>query len=185
MLDLTKAQKKIIGASLIVLFFLIFIWAFIYLPQRKKVASIKGELVSAEAQITEIINITEGKDLAEVVGDFRIRLNNLKKQLPARDEVIVDALTIAARDLNIEVKNISFSEKRLLEQQAAGFEIEEMPISMQLVCEFRNLGEYLNLLRSNFPILVRVQKLNISGQEGLPNLANISLEVIAYLSREK
>ena len=185
MLDLTKAQKKIIGASLIVLFFLIFIWAFIYLPQRKKVASIRGELISAEAQITEIINITEGKDLAEVVGDFRVRLNSLKKQLPARDEVIVDALTAVARDLNIEVQNISFSGKQPSEKQIDGFEIEEMLISMQLVCEYRDLGEYLSLLRSNFPILVNVQKLDISGQEGVPNLANISLEVIAYLSREK
>jgi len=185
MLDLTKAQKKIIGASLVVLLFLIFIWAFIYRPQRKKVASIRGELVSAEAQITEIINITEGKDLAEVVRGFGIKLNSLKKQLPARDEVIVDALTAAARDSNIEVQNISFSGKQPSQKQIAGFEIEEMLISMQLSCEYRNLGEYLNLLRTNFPILVRVQKLDISGQEGTPNLANISLEVIAYLSREK
>jgi len=185
MLELTKAQKKIIGTSIVVLFFLIFIGVFIYLPQSKKVASIKDELVSAEAQIAEIISITEGKDLAEAVKGFRINLNDLKKQLPARDEAVIDALTTTARDLNIEVQNISFSGKQPSERQVAGLEIEEMPISMHLVCEYRNLGQYLNLLRSDFPILIRVQKLDISGQEGAPNLADISLEVKAYLSRVK
>jgi len=185
MVELTKAQKKIITAALAVLFFLIFIWVFIYLPQSNKVSSIKGELVSAENQIAEIISITEGKDLAEAVRDFRINLNNLKKQLPDRDEAVIDALTTAARDLGIEVQNISSSGKQLSEEQVAGFEIEKMPILMQLVCEYRNLGQYLNLLRANFPILVRIQKLSVSGKEGAPYLVDVSLELMAYLSREK
>lgn len=185
MLELTKEQKRIIVVSLIALFFLIFIWIFIYLPQSRKVVSMRKELVSAEAKIAEIISIAEGKDLAEVVRDFRAELSDLKKQLPNRDEVIIDVLTTTARDLNIEVKDISFSDKQILEQKIAGFEIEEVPIQMQLVCEYRNLGQYLNLLRVNSPILIRVRKLSIHGQEGVPNLADISLEVTAYLSREK
>ncbi len=185
MLELTKVQKKIIGVSLGAMGFLIFAWIFIYLPQSQKVALIRKEFISAEAQIAEIISITKGRDLSEVVRDLKVSLNGLKKQLPNSDEVVIDALTTAARDLNIDVQNISFSGKRPSDIQVAGFEIEEMPISMKLVCEYRNLGQYLNLLRINFPVLVRVQTLSINGQKGVPNLANISLGVTAYLSKEK
>jgi len=184
MTGLTKAQKKIIIISLGVLFFLIFIWIFIYLPQSKKVNSIEKELNSAEAKIAEIINIAEGNDLAEIVKDFRIKLDSLRSQLPGRDEIIIEAITTAARGLNLKVENIFFSDRQASERQVSGLKIEEIPISMKIVSEYRNFGQFLNLLRSNFPILIKFKKLDISGREGPPSIVNISLDLAAYLSKE-
>ena len=185
MLEVTKTQKKIIIISLGGLLLFLLAWFFIYSPQNKMVNSIEHKLASTEANIAEIISITEGRDLAETVKDLRMKLNNLSKQLPSRDETVIEALTIAARDLGIEVQNISFSDRQPSEWKVSGLKIEEVPISMRLVCEYMNLGQFLNLLRTDFPILIRIEKVDISGQEGKPNQANVVLEVIAYLSREK
>ncbi len=185
MLEITKTQKKIIIFSLGGLFLFGFAWFFIYFPQSKRVKTIERKLSSTEADIAEIISITKNRDLGDAVRDFRIELSNLSKQLPRRDDVIIAALTKAARDLNVKINNISFSTRRLSEKQVPGLKIEEIPITMRLVCEFRSLGQFLTLLRSNFPILIKVEKLDIQGQEGKPNLSEITLEVVAYLSKEK
>ena len=185
MLELTKAQKKIIIISLGGLLLFLLAWFFIYSPQNKMVNSIEHKLASTEANIAEIISITEGRDLGETVRDLRSKLNSLNNQLPKRDEVIVAALTEVARDLDIKINNISFSNRDSIDRQVSGFKIEKIPITMRLICEYRNLGQFLNLLRADFPILIKVERLNISAEEGKPNLLNSVLEVIAYSSKEK
>ena len=185
MLEVTKTQKKIIIISLGGLLLFLLAWFFIYSPQNKMVNSIEHKLASTEANIAEIISITEGRDLAETVKDLRMKLNNLSKQLPSRDETVIEALTIAARDLGIEVQNISFSDRQPSEWKVSGFKIEKIPITMRLICEYRNLGQFLNLLRADFPILIKVERLNISAEEGKPNLLNSVLEVRAYSSKEE
>jgi len=185
MLEVTKTQKKIIIISLGGLLLFLLVWFLIYSPQNKMVNAIENKLASTEANIAEIISITEGRDLAKTVKDLRMKLNNLRKQLPSRDEMVIEALTIAARDLSIKVMNISFSDRKPSERKVTGLKIEKVPISMRLVCEYRNLGQFLNLLRTDFPILIRVEKIDISGQEGKPGSSEVVLEVMAYLSREE
>lgn len=181
----TKEQKKIIYIGLIVLFSLLSFRFFVYGPQAKRFALMKKELTRTEAQIAEIKSIAEGKDLSQAVKELKIELMQVKSKLPPREEIVIQNLLESAKKLKIEVKNITPSSKRLLEARVGGYDIEELPISMSLVCEYRVLGEYLNILRNSFPILVRLRRLDIKGKgEGQINL-DITLQISAYLSRKK
>jgi Tfp pilus assembly protein PilO len=182
MVRLTREQIKIIYISLIVLVFFILFWLFVYGPQSRRLALIKKELMRAEAQITEIKNLVGKEELAAAVTQLRIKLNTVTSQLPQGEEVVISNLSQDARNLNIEVKNIIPSDTRLLSNRIAGYKIEELPISMKLVCEYNILGRYLEKLRNNFPVLVRIRKIDIVGKgEGKPKL-DITLEISAYLA---
>ena len=183
MKKLTKEQKKIIYISIVVLMFMLSFSIFVYRPQARKLASITKQLNSAEAEISEINSLIADKDFIQAVKELNIRLNKIAAQLPSGDEDLVDALSQKARSLRIEVKNIIPSESRPLEKKIFGYDIEELSISMHLVCEYNVLGKYLIALRNDFPVLVRVNKLDIKGKgEGKPAL-DINLQITAYLSK--
>lgn len=183
--SLTREQKKIIYLGAITFAFILFFWLGIYAPQARRFASIKKKLVEAEGQIAGIKGLAEGRDFALAISGLRARLTNASKALPSEDTVVIYGLSEAARKLNIQVKSITPSAKRLLEGRITGYDVEELPLSMSMVCEYRTLGEYLNILRNNFPVLIRVRQMDIQnrgeGQAGL----EITLQIYAYLSREK
>ena len=182
---ITKEQKKIIYIGLTVVFIFLLFWTFIYLPGTRKAASVKRELAVIEAQIRDIAEITKGREISEVVKDLGIGLDKFMSQLPAQDEVVIYNLSKWAAELNIEIKNIVFSEKQLLKYENKEFGIDELPISMDLACEFNALGEYLNVLRRDFPVLVRVRKLNIVGKGKLQPILDVNLQISAYLANKK
>lgn len=182
---LTSEQKKIIYISVIMALFLFFFWAFVYNPQSKKFAAIKRELTETEQQIAQIMSIASGRNLADAVGELNKNLVQVTSMLPAEETTVISSLSQDARRLRIEVKNIIPSGRQVLENKVSGYVIEELPISMSLICEYRVLGEYLNILRNKFPVLVRVKQLYIKGKgEGTPNL-DISLQLVTYLAKPK
>lgn len=182
---LTNEQKKIIYISAIMALFLFFFWTFVYNPQSKKFSTIKRELTEAEQQIAQIMSIAAGRNLADAVGELNKNLMEVTSMLPAEETTVISSLSQAARRLKIEVKNIIPSGRQVLENKVSGYVIEELPISMSLICEYRVLGEYLNILRNKFPVLVRVKQLDIKGKgEGTPNL-DISLQIVTYLAKPK
>lgn len=182
---LTKEQKKIISLSAMVLVFLLIFWIFIYAPQARSFTAIKQELKQAEAQIAEIMSMTAGKELTQAFKDLKTDLVKISGKLPSGEEAVIYNLSESARKLGIEVKNIIPSGKRLLENRVSGYDIEELPISMNLSSDYRAMGEYLNMLRNRFPVLVKVRQLDIKGKgEGRTDL-DVALQILAYLSREK
>jgi len=183
MKKLTKEQIKIIYISAVVLVFLIIFWIFVYRPQTRELTSIKQELIQAEAQIAEINRLIGDKELTQAAKELNMDFNKIASQLPSGEEDVIDVLSDKARSLSIEVKNITPSGRQVLEDKIAGYNIEELSVSMKIVCEYKVLGEYLNNLRNNLPVLVRVRQINIKGKgEGRPNL-EVALEISAYLSK--
>lgn len=183
--NLSKAQRKIIYISAVVLISLLIFWIFVYGPQSRKFAKIKLKLTQAENQIAEILRLTAGKDLVVAVTELRTNLTKVTAELPAEDEDVIYNLSENAKKLKIEVRNMAPSGRRLLANKIPNYDIEELPISMNLVCEYRVLGEYLNILRNSFPVLIRVRQLDIKGKgEGRTDL-DVTLQVSAYLAHEK
>ncbi len=181
----TKEQKKIIYISAIVLVCLLIFWIFVYGPQARSFAAIKRKLQQAESGIAQIMSIAGGRDLAEAVRGLKTNLVKVTGKLPATEQVVIYNLSETARKLKIEVKNIIPSGKRLLENKISGYDMEELPISMNLVSDYRLMGEYLDILRNNFPVLICVRQLDIKGKgEGRTDL-DVALQISAYLSREK
>jgi len=179
----TKAQRKIIYASVIVIIAIFLFLVFIYLPRSREVAGIKDSLQSAERNIVEITGATEGRELIDIARELGINLNQLRSQLPSQDETVIKNLSEEARKRKIEIKRINFSKKGKSTYQTGSFNIEELAVSMDLAGEYRDLGMYLETLRYDSPILITVNKIAIKGEgEGRPNL-NISLDITAYLSK--
>lgn len=180
---LTKEQKKIILISGIAFTAIVIFWIFIYGPQSRKLSAIRKELQYTESQIRNINYLIQGKELSEAVKDLAEQLNRKANLILVSEEDLIHNLSEEARELNIKVKNIKPSGKQST-HQVAGYNIEESFISMNLSCEFRELGEYLNILRDNFPMLTKIRKLSINGKgEGRANL-DVSLHISAYLAKD-
>ena len=184
-MQLTKEQKKIIGMGVGIVIFFVLFWSFIYLPCKREVTVMKEQLSLAQGQIRQINELIGENELVQVVTDLKTNFNSLKSKFPDRDEAIIGYLSQEARNLNIEIKNITISSKESVEHKISNFDMEKLYLSINLVCEFKDLGEYLNILRNESPVLVKVNTLDINGRgEGKPNL-DVSLQISAYLSKRK
>ncbi|MFC1674542.1 hypothetical protein ACFL1K_01415 [Candidatus Omnitrophota bacterium] len=182
MIKITKEQKKIIYISVTVVAFLIIFWVVVYTPQNRRLLLIKNELQSAEAEISEIDAIMRGKELPETLKDLSIEFNRISQTLLSEDEDVISYLSEEARKLNINVRGITPSAKQKLDSQVAGYTVYELPVSMKLVCEFSDLGKYLEMLRNDFPVLIRVRQLELEGKgKGHPRLEAL-LDLSAYLA---
>lgn len=182
MMKLSKEQKKIIYIFSVVGVFFFLFWLFVYIPQNSQLKGIKYKLGLAEAEIEEINRISYGKPLPEAVRDLNLRLQKAALKVPVRDEEVVKELSEAARKLKIVLKNISLSNSFSLASKVPGYKIEELPISIKLNCEYREIGQYLNDLRDNFPVLIKIKSLLIQGGgEGQNNL-DVDLQISAFLS---
>lgn len=182
---LTKEQKKIIGFFLIAVLFLFLFWLLVYNPQKIKSQEIEKDLAWTENQIDEIHRLVEGKDLTEAVSELKLNFLNLANMLPSQDQTVIANLLEAAKKLGVEVKNISPSAKQEIQTNLPGYIVEELPISLKLVTEYKSLGEYINLLRSNFLVLIKINKLDIKGNGEGKYLLDAELKLSAYLSRKK
>jgi hypothetical protein len=181
MKPLTKTQTKIIYISGIIVFVFLVFLIFVYFPQTQKLSGIKKQLVFAEADISQINAIAQGRAFPEAVRDLNLQLKQAALKLPNSEDTVVRSLSEKARELKIEVQNIFFSKRTDLAGRIPGAMIHELPISLKLVSQYNSLGEYLFALRNNFPILIRVRQINIQGNgEGQTNL-NVDLEISAYL----
>lgn len=184
MKKLTKEQKKLIYIASIAALLLLIFWIFIYLPQARRLSLIKKRLMDVEKEIEQVDRITGGRELKEVMQGFNSRLNEIFSKMPPRFDDVVDDLSEEARKLGIEVKDINFLSKKVLKDKVPGYELEELPMVMNLVCEYNALGDYLNLLRTRFPVVVKIGQLDIKGAgAGNPKL-DAALRISAYLARE-
>jgi hypothetical protein len=182
MKKITQEQKRIYIAFSIAFISLLVFTIFVYLPERKKLTLTRSMLLDAETDIEEITGLVKGKNLIEIVGDFDRQLKSIEDRLPYKPEDIMDDLSGEAGKLGIKTKHISFSQKKPVEKDIAGYKISELPVDMKLECEYRALGEYLKVLRSKeFPAVVRIEKLEIDGKgEGHIQL-EVSLRAVVYL----
>ncbi|MFH1441892.1 MAG: type 4a pilus biogenesis protein PilO [Candidatus Omnitrophota bacterium] len=184
MKKITKEQKKIIYISLILSAFTVFLWIFIITPQKNKLVSIRNRLSQAEAQITEIKQLTQGRDMAVVVTELNKKLVDALDKLPFRQEVVINYLSDNARNLGIEIKNINLSDKQSAVKTISGYAISEVPININLSGEYRAIGEYLNILRDDSVILIKIGKIDIKGRGEGYSYLDMSLEISAYFAKK-
>ena len=184
MANLTKAQKNIFILSIVIIIFLLCFWVFIYLPQKNKLASIKKEIADIDAQIAQINRMSGGRDLTEVATSYNAQLRDVSSVFSFSEGELIDNLSKEAKKLNIEINSIKPLERQAIKEKE-NLDIEELPVNMQLSCEFRDLANYLKVLRDSFPILVKVKKIDIQGAGEGKDILNVNLQISAYLSKGK
>lgn len=178
---LTKRQLKILCSGAIVALAIIIVLFFVYLPVKAKLDGIKKELKGVEGQIAALNELRQGRELVDVVSEMTAHFKQMSDLLPSREEEVIRALSEKARDAGIVIQNLLPSQKLPLGNRIAGFDIEQQNITLNLVCNFRMLADYLYMLRNDFPFLVSTEALTIEGQgEGKRDLL-VGLRLTAYL----
>ena len=187
----TDEQRKIlIIAGIIALAFVIFI-TLIYLPQKKRFENLKKELRAMETEIREVkraVGVTGDESMVKSLDALLKRFKTLNEKFPLKDEAILRELANYAHRCGIEVKTIQPQKKRAIanidgtEVSIAGYSIEELNISILALGTYKNFGEYVRLLKKDFPALIRINSLQFTGsaQEG-KNIVNIGMSVTAYV----
>lgn len=183
-MKLSREQKKIIYITGVILLSFLLFWSFIYQPQSRRLKEIKQQLKVAEEEITRIRKLAQGRTMEEAVKDLNLRLNQAAAELPSKEKAVIEALSNEAKKLKIAVPVIDpADELKLLAGSIPGVDLEELPVSLQLICEYKALGEYLDILRNKFPYLIKIRQFVIQGgPEGNISL-NVNMEISAFLSK--
>jgi Tfp pilus assembly protein PilO len=182
---LSVQQKKIVSVGGVVFFFFLFVVFFFFLTQSRKILAIKKELAQTQGEIAQIMQITEGKDLAKSVEELRLKLNQLATKLPAQDEEVISHFSSLAKKMGININSVMPGEEKVIEGGVSGYTISELPISIKLSSEYKSLGEYLRALGDSPSVLISLHQLDIVGKgEGQPRL-DVTLKLSAYLASKE
>ncbi|MBU1090370.1 MAG: hypothetical protein KKC42_00815 [Candidatus Omnitrophica bacterium] len=185
MIVITKEQKKILYIAVGVFVFMASFWVFIYIPQSRRLVSLKEELKNVQSQIEEINALAQGRELTEAAENFNRQFAKVSSFLISEDEDVISYLSEQARELKIAVSNISPGGRKPLDKQVVGYDIEELPISMNLICEYKQLGEYLDILKKSYSVLVSLRELNIKGKGEGRYFLDVGLKLSAYLAKQR
>lgn len=185
---LSRSQQNIFLMAFMVFLCLAVFWAFIYDPAKKKVDSLKGELGVIQAEIDKIESISGGeKSLDEAYKKLYSRYAALEDELTKEAGSVLSILSSEADRMDIEVLMIKPEKARpskipvKIEERS----LVEMPISMNLRCDYITFGEYLRLLSENMTSLVRINKIGMSKSIEHEGAVDIWLNITLYMLRQE
>ena len=169
---ITGTQKKIIIVSAVVLVAFLFTWLFVYQPARNKVARIKTELENVNSQIERIEGLVEeGKPIGEEIDKLQKEFDALSAKFPRKEEEALRLVSGFARKLGIEVVSIKPQPKRLFagkEEHAIEFEgkkCQRVFVFVKMKCNYKQLVEYIDMLKGSLPAFVCVESINASKEK--------------------
>jgi PAS domain S-box-containing protein len=162
------------------------ITARIKLPKNKKPLQLKGRVAwvgRAPEQAGEAL-YKIGLEFIGLSTQQKAALRKASARLLVTGEDVVNNLSAQAKKLRINIKSLDPDDKISLPNRARGYDVQELPISLNLVCDFKTLGEYLDTLRNEFPALIRVKQLNISSDAEVMGGLDVTLKISAYLLKK-
>jgi hypothetical protein len=187
-IDLTDNQKKIILVSLCVLFVFLLFLVFLYIPANKEIATLKNELISTEKQIQGIELLLAGSQSRdEAIRLLEQRKQYLNNKFPQKEEESLRLIPEIARKMNITVVSLQpGSRTELLDATDKAVIIENkvasyLPISLEIVCYFKDLVKYALELKTILPAFVSITSLDISKEGQSNGKIRASIEFNLYL----
>jgi len=167
-IDITENQKKIIIASASGLFIFLLLWAFFYYPASKEIANLKNELISTEQQIQGIeILLSGSQNRNEAIRLLKQRQEYLNNKFPPKEEESLRIITETARKMNIDVVSLQPGLRTEFLDEAGkqviidGRVANYIPITIEVVCFYKDLVGYLTELKNILPAFVSVINVNI------------------------
>lgn len=187
-IKLTADQKKIIifsGAGFLVFLLL---WIFLYLPANKEIKNLKSELISTDSQIQGIEAFLSGaQNRDEAMRQLKQREQHLSNSFPQKEEESLRIVTESARKNNINVVSLQPGSKtEFLDASGKQVAIEGkianyLPVTMEVVCFYKDLVRYLSDLKSNLPVFVSVDSLNVKKESSLGGKVRVNVSFNLYL----
>ena len=173
-IDITQNQKNIIVMSASGLFVLLLFWVFLYFPSSKEISSLKNELISTEQQIQGIEMLLSGSQSRdEAIRVLKTRQLYLSNKFPRGEEDSLRMIPEVARKMNIEVVSLQpglraeFLDENGKQVIIDGKTANYLPITMEVVCFYKDMVSYLTELKNILPAFISVVNLNVKKDDRL------------------
>ena len=187
-IDITQNQKNIIVMSSIGVFVFLLLWVFVYFPSSKEISSLKKELTLTQQQIQGIELLLSGSQSRdEAIRVLKERQQYLSNKFPRQEEESLRLIPEVARKMNIEVVSLQpgsrsefFDENGnqvIIDGKAANY----LPITMEVVCFYKDMVSYLSELKNILPAFISVQNLNVRKESQLNGKVRSTIGFNLYL----
>ncbi|MFA4992492.1 MAG: hypothetical protein WC571_00825 [Candidatus Omnitrophota bacterium] len=168
-IDINENQKKIIIMSAAGLFIFLLLWVFLYFPSNREITRLKRELALTQRQIQGIeILLAGSKSRDEAIYSLKQRQQYLDSKFPQKEEESLRIITEVARKMNISVVSLQpglraeFLDESGKQVLIDGRAVCYLPITIEVVCFYKDLVNYLTELKNVLPAFVSVSSLNIN-----------------------
>ncbi|MDD5128524.1 MAG: hypothetical protein PHO40_02595 [Candidatus Omnitrophica bacterium] len=166
-ISITKNQKKIISVSAAGVFIFLLAWVFFYLPGSKEANRLKDELALTQQQIQGIESLLSGsQNRDEAIRILKSKQQYLSNKFPSQEEDSIKLIPEIARKMNIEVVSLQpGSRSEFIDENGKPVVIDGkvasfLPITMEVVCFYKDMVGYLLELKNVLPAFISVQNLN-------------------------
>ena len=187
-IDITQNQKNIIITSSVILLVFLLLWVFLYFPSSKEIASLKNELVSTEQQIQGIeILLSGSQSRDEAIRLLKQRQLYLSNKFPRQEEDSLRIIPEVARKMNIEVVSlqpgtrVEFLDENGKQVIIDGKSANYLPITMEVVCYYKDMVSYLTELKNILPAFISVVNLSVRKDEQLNGKVRSTIGFNLYL----
>ncbi|MDD5560671.1 MAG: hypothetical protein PHT50_00865 [Candidatus Omnitrophica bacterium] len=187
-IDITRNQKNIIIVSGAGLFVFLLLWIFLYLPSSKEISKLRKELISTQQQIKGIEMLLAGsKSREEAIRLLKEKQQYLNNKFPQKEEESLRLITEVARRMNISVVSLQPGLRaEFLDQSGKpvlidGKTVYFLPITIEIICFYKDLVDYLSELKNALPAFVSVINLNIEKDDHYTGKVRASAGFNLYL----
>ena len=187
---LSGSREKIIVLTAIIVSAFIVFFKFIYLPHSNELEKLKKDASALESEISGIkAEANGGQSLEGTIIKLQNRFVELENKFPQKEEVILRELPAFAQKAGIEIRSMNPGKKQKLKDLAGkpvvmeGCSVEEMNVSIDIRAPYRTVGEYIRMLKEDFPAFVRVVSVGMA-KEDASNL-KVNLSLAFYLVSKK
>jgi Tfp pilus assembly protein PilO len=185
---LSRAQKKALAISVVVVLVFIVLWLFTYIPARNTVKKLKVELAGVDGQIKQIEErLGHSRSLDEGIKLLEADLKNLKNRFPSKEEESIKALASFAQKSGINVDSIRpLPREELLDQNGSpvkikGKDCHVISVAVVMKCSFADLVKFTEIIEKKLPAFAIIQKLNINTNPVNLQILSVSMDLNLYL----
>ncbi|MDD5408915.1 MAG: hypothetical protein PHC71_02360 [Candidatus Omnitrophica bacterium] len=187
-IDISESQKNIIIMGAAVLFFFLLFWLFLYFPSSKEITGLKRELALTQQQIQGIeILLAGSRGRDEAIHLLKERQQYLNSRFPQKEEASLRIISEVARKMNIDVVSLQpglraeFLDESGKQVLIDGKAVCYLPITIEVVCFYKDLVSYLTELKNSLPAFVSVASLNVNKDNRFPGKVRANAGFNLYL----
>ena len=174
--------------SATVLFAFLLFWVFLYFPSSKEISSLKKELTTTQQQIQGIeILLSGSQSRDEAIRLLKARQLYLSNKFPLQEEDSLRIIPEVARKMNIEVVSlqpglrVEFLDESGKQVIIDGNVANYLPISMEVICSYKDMVSYLTELKNILPAFLSVINLNVKKDSQLNGKVRSTVGFNLYL----
>ncbi len=187
-IDIKKIPKEVLiagGASILLIVFFV---NFVFMPMIKRVSNVKRETANAVSEARKIREaMGSAKSVDEALSSMKKRMVGIEHLFPRKEESILSALSSLATKMGMEVGSISPQKKRVINDidgvsvKIKNSFVMEMPVSMSARARYKSLGDFIIKLRDDFPMLIKVDSVDMSGSGREDGMLTVNLQMNSYM----